>query len=256
MTPSFSSACFALAERYERGLHVGPWFGQAKVDGVRALAVRGAEGGVELVLRSGHVLSRDCALCRELADLPEGYCLDGELVVSGANFEDTLAAVRRRDMAALRFVAFDLFRPGELRRYRLRRDDLLRYVEGKTWVEPVLQWPGMLAEDCDVSQALAEMLALGYEGLILRRDVPWEPGQSSDLLKVKPYCDREFEVLELNRRGRYSTTATLKAENGLRFKVVVPCAVEVGALVTVRYDGFTARGVPRFARFIAVRDYE
>ena len=85
------------------------------------------------------------------------------------------------------------------------------------------------------------------------------------MLKFKPYDDAEARVLALLcRQGQArSRLGALLVETGegLRFKLgggfsdaqrAAPPAV--GSLVTYRYNGLNASGVPRFARFMRVRE--
>lgn len=245
-----------LAERYEEGLHLGPWWAQAKVDGVRCTAVA-TGGAVRLYSRQGKLL-RGCEhIAAELVErLPEGELLDGELYSSSLSFPDIVAAVNRGDCAELHLVAFDSVRPSVPERYRRRWQRLQERVRGCRHVQPVPQLPAMICEPESVQAALREMLAQGWEGLILRADAPWSPGRSEDLLKLKPHCDAEFVVQSRQQDLQLRWVAVCSAANGKPFRVMVPRNVSEGDCITVRYDGYTTTGLPRFPRFVSVRNYE
>ena len=105
----------------------------------------------------------------------------------------------------------------------------------------------------------------GAEGLMLRRDdAPYRGGRSDDLLKLKTFEDAEAVVVgHVPGRGKYAgkTGALLVAlPDGRRLRLGsgLPDAVRrnpppVGTVVTYRFNGTHASGLPRFARFWRVR---
>jgi len=66
-----------------------------------------------------------------------------------------------------------------------------------------------LVEDLDhFNELLDEARAKNWEGLMIRRDVPYEGKRTNDLLKVKDFLDDEFEVID------YETGPMRMVENG------------------------------------------
>ena len=103
----------------------------------------------------------------------------------------------------------------------------------------------------------------GGEGLMLHReDSLYRAGRSADLLKVKPYLDAEARVIaHLPGKGRLDGVlgALLVEEEGTgtRFRLGSGftdaqrrAPPPIGSLVTFKYQGRTARGLPRFPSFL------
>lgn len=101
--------------------------------------------------------------------------------------------------------------------------------------------------------------------MLHRGDAPYAARRSDDLLKLKPYEDAEARVLaHLPGRGKYAGllgALLVERPDGLQFRLGggFPDARRrkpppVGSWVTCRYNGLTEDGVPRFARFLRVRD--
>jgi len=70
------------------------------------------------------------------------------------------------------------------------------------------------------------------------------------VIKMKPKHTDEAVVIGVEGK-------VLRVEfNGVAFKLDAICIVQIGQLVTFEYSGFYKSGKPRFANFLAVRDYE
>ena len=108
--------------------------------------------------------------------------------------------------------------------------------------------------------------AAGGEGLVVRNpDSTYETGRSLNALKVKRFDDMEGRVVGY-RPGKgklQGMTGALwvEIEGGKRFYIgsgltdrerTTPPAM--GSVVTFKHQGFTNKGLPRFASFLRVRD--
>jgi hypothetical protein len=52
-----------------------------------------------------------------------------------------------------------------------------------------------------ITVIMAEHLSNGFEGIIIRHPYkPWEPKQSANILKIKPGCEDDYEILAVNLR--------------------------------------------------------
>ena len=231
-----------------------------KLDGVR-----GRWDGRRLWTRGGHPVDAPAWFTAGWPRLP----MDGELWLGRGRFDALSVLVRHPpdDDTAwrnVRFLVFDL--PGhggsfEARVHAMR--DLLR--EGvPPWLRPVAQ---SRVRDHDQLQArLRAVLDAGGEGLMLHhRDARYQAGRSGGLLKLKPHDDAEARVVaHLPGRGKYAGMAgalLVERDDGTRFRLGsglsdaergAPPAL--GSLVTYRYNGLTPNGLPRFPRYLRVRE--
>jgi len=106
----------------------------------------------------------------------------------------------------------------------------------------------------------------GGEGLMLHRaDALYRAGRSDDLLKLKPWDDAEAVVVaHLSGSGKYAGrlgALLVELPNGQRLRIGSGFSdaqrdhpPAVGTTITYRYRGQTAKGLPRFATFLRVRE--
>jgi len=196
--------------------------------------------------------------------------MDGELWLGRGRFDEASTLVRHppgddAPWRELRFLAFDL--PGHGGRFEARVHalrDLLDRPSGLPWLRPVAQ--SRVADRGQLQARLRAVLDAGGEGLMLHhRDALYAPGRSDHLLKLKPHDDAEARVVaHLPGKGKYAGlvgSLLVEREDGARFRLgsglsdaerAAPPAI--GSLVTYRYNGLTPNGLPRFARFIRVRE--
>lgn len=117
----------------------------------------------------------------------------------------------------------------------------------------------------------------GYEGIMLKKDVPYFFGRSFDMLKYKKFKDAEYKIVDFeegkgNLKG-IAAAVICETDNGEQFKAGVTGTQEyarnlyenrneyVGKLATIKYQELTPMkdgkgGVPRFGKMMSVRDYE
>lgn len=112
---------------------------------------------------------------------------------------------------------------------------------------------------------LAKVESLGGEGVIIKNPtLPFRPGRSPHILKVKNFSDMEGTVIAHNPgSGAFKGmlgSLTLQLENGIVFKLGTGFTIEqrrhpppLGAIVTFKHQGYTQNGIPRFASFMRVR---
>jgi DNA ligase-1 len=132
------------------------------------------------------------------------------------------------------------------------------------WVVPVPQARASTHED--LQALLDKTMRMGGEGLMLHRGASlYRAERSADLLKFKPYEDADARVLaHVPGRGRHTGrmgALLVESPEGRRFKLgggfsdaqrEHPPAV--GSWVSYRYNGTNPGGLPRFARFLRVRE--
>jgi DNA ligase 1 len=95
---------------------------------------------------------------------------------------------------------------------------------------------------------VASIISICGEGAMIRR--------GREVHKCKPSCDAEAVVREVMPSG---CSIAVDSRHGV-FKLAVPLGAflppSVGAVVTYRFSGFTARGLPRHARLMRERPAE
>jgi len=181
-------------------------------------------------------------------------------------FEETISTVRSATPDArwknVRFMVFDAPRAKGTFEERMQ---FLRATLSETnrYVRVVRQ------ERCQgVTHLLAErdrVVRQGGEGLMLRQPgSPYDPRRSPTLLKVKPYDDAEATVIA-HEPGKGKLAGKLGAlqvrtNDGREFSIgsgftdaqrKSPPAI--GTVITYRFRGLTAKGMPRFPSYLRVR---
>jgi len=249
-----------LATDYGGAGDVSDYWVSEKLDGVR-----GRWDGQQLWTRGGQRISPPAWFT---AKWPR-VAMDGELWMGRGRFEDVSALVRsiQPDDAAwreVRFMVFDLPDHGGIFEARVMQMRTLLPATGAAWLQAIEQFRLDDAEKLDAR--LKEVVAAGGEGLMLHhRSARYGAGRSGSLLKYKPFQDAEARVVaHAPGKGKYAGmmgALLLELPDGRRFRLgtgftdaqrAEPPAI--GSIVTYRYNGLTAKGLPRFARFLRIRN--
>ena len=201
-----------------------------------------------------------------LAELPRDIALDGELWIGHGKFEETTSIVRSETpddrWKRVHYMVFDA--PAAKGTFEKRTQFLRATVsEGNRFVTVVAQ------ERCQgVAQLLAErdrVVRQGGEGLMLRQpESAYEAGRSPTLLKVKPYDDAEATVIAHEAgKGKFADklgSLRVRTDDGREFSIgsgLTDAEREspppVGTVITYRFQGLTAKGLPRFPSYLRVR---
>ena len=249
-----------LADVYRQGVVLDDYWVSEKYDGVR-----GYWDGAALWTRGGERVVAPAWFTAPLPRVP----LDGELWAGRGRFALAVSTVRSQapnDLTwhEMRFMVFDLPRqPGDFTT-RLAALRKLLPIVGAPWVVPVAQ------ERATTHEALRALMdktvKMGGEGLMLHRGASLYRGErNADLLKVKPYDDAEARVVaHLEGKGRHAGrlgALLVEMPDGQRFRLGGGFTdaqrddpPPVGSWVTYRYNGTHPGGLPRFARFLRVRE--
>lgn len=248
-----------LVDVYRGGVDLSRYWVSEKFDGVR-----GYWDGHRLLTRGGQVVPVPAWFTRNWPDTP----LDGELWVGYGQFSRASAIVRTADADdpawhEVTYRVFDL--PGHGGDFDARVPAIVRTVAaiGDPWVVAVRQF--RVTNEIQLHAALKRVVDKGGEGLVLHRgDTAYRAGRGVGLLKLKPYEDAEAQVVAIQPgRGRLAGkmgSIEVRTLDGHRFSIGSGFSDEeranpppVGSWVTYRFNGLTATGLPRFARFMRVR---
>ena len=247
-----------LAQGYRDAAAVEQYWISEKLDGVR-----GRWDGEQLLTRGGYPV-------RVPDWFTQGwpaYPMDGELWLGRGRFAQISALVRSSDVPEqawrhVRFMVFDLPEHGGPFSERVAVMAGLTAL-GSDYLLPVQQ--SRLPNSAALARELERVVALGGEGLMLHhQSARYHAGRSDALLKYKLHDDAEaFVVGYTAGQGKYAGQVgalIVEDEQGRRFRLgsglsdvdrVTPPAL--GSRVTYRYNGLTAGGMPRFARYLRER---
>ena len=249
-----------LAEVYRPGMSLADYWVSEKYDGVR-----GYWDGKQLWTRGGE---RVVAPAWFTASLPK-QPLDGELWAGRGRFAHAVSTVRSQtpnDVAwrQMHFMVFDLpAQPGDFTARLAALRKLLPITEAP-WVVPVPQ--ERATTHAELQALLDKTVKMGGEGLVLHRGGSLYRGErNNDLLKVKPYDDAEARVVaHVPGKGKHTGrlgALVVETPEGKRFKLGTGLTdaerdnpPPVGSWITYRYNGTHPSGLPRFARFMRIRD--
>jgi len=183
----------------------GSWFASRKLDGVRVLAL--IDDKVRFMSRKGQEFKSLKVLKASIDALPvdlSGYVLDGEMCImrdGKEDFREAVSQIRRNNfiIAHPRYKVFDILtmkefmagRGSDRRPLSKRLENLKDIVDPSGCIEVLEQTP--VTEE-SYAALLKESEVNGWEGLILRRDVPYVGKRSKDMLKVKKFHEAEYVV--------------------------------------------------------------
>jgi DNA ligase-1 len=249
-----------LAGTYRPGVPVPAFLVSEKLDGVRA-----RWDGQALWTRGGARITPPASFTRGWPAEP----MDGELWIGRGRFDEVSATVRRVDAdpqswRAVRFMLFDLpAQPGPFAGRVARMRVLVAATENPSLAMiPQRRFDTAAGLDAE----MARVVAGGGEGLMLhRRDALYRPGRSDALLKYKPFEDAEAQVVaHIPGKGKYIGmlgALQVRTPEGRSFRIGSgftdaqrAAPPPPGTWLTYRYNGLTANGLPRFARFVRMRD--
>ncbi len=249
-----------LATSYHGHAEVQAYLVSEKLDGVR-----GRWDGQALWTRGGERIHAPAWFTRGWPTTP----LDGELWIGHGRFDEASALVRTDDpddprWQAMHFMVFDLPGEGAVFASRVSHLQALIGAAGNPQLRMIAQRRVTSAAALDAW--LQQVVDAGGEGLMLhRRDAHYVAGRSDALLKYKPFDDAEARVVGYAPgQGKYAGllgALLVETADGRRFRLGSGLSdaerttpPPVGTWVTYRYNGLTSKGLPRFARFLRVRD--
>lgn len=198
----------ALSEKFEDKIvnfSKDTWYASRKLDGVRCLVVSDEKGKVTCFSRQGKIFETMGRVEKAVEDLGiKNHVIDCEVCLldnDADDFQGIMKLIRKKDFTIPNPVCkvFDM----------ITADEFSSRKSVRTLSERLADIPKMIPEGHPVLQVLtqtvvksrdqydslmAEAAEKGWEGLILRKDAPYQGKRSKDLLKCKNFHDAEYVV--------------------------------------------------------------
>ncbi|EKO3432866.1 DNA ligase [Vibrio fluvialis] len=250
----------AQANEYHDGINIYEYWQSEKLDGIRAIW-----NGKQLLTRNGNPIYAP----RWFTDPLPDYALEGELWAGRGHFalvQQTVLDHTPSDEAwrKIDFMLFDM--PDAAGDYTKRYYNLIHVVDSASSKHiKYIEHTPVLSEQ-ELLRYLDTLVDENGEGIMLRKvTARYQAGRSNDLLKLKKHQDAEARVVGYKiGNGKYKGlmgSVLVRTDEGTEFYVGTGFSdeqrlnpPEIGSLITYRYNGLTAEGKPRFARFVRVRE--
>lgn len=301
----------SLANKYQDRIDKNklefPYCTEEKLDGIRCWISMDCDGNI--IMRSRK--NKEFVACPHIKNneivkrffklYPDGI-LDGELYnhLLKDDFNKIVSLVKKTkpkgdDLSlserTIMFYCFDAYFPSmDYLPYSKRKEIVLSLATSYEWTvgtNPKMvnylhfyvvgAVPNLVSNENEVEDAITEAVSEGYEGIMLKKDVPYFFGRSFNMLKYKKFKDAEYRIVDFeegkgNLKG-IAAAVICETDNGEQFKAGVTGTQDyarslyenrneyVGNLATIKYQELTPMkdgkgGVPRFGKMIEIRNYE
>ena len=234
---------------------------ERKIDGTRSLCLIDSNGKVKFYSRKGKEFHTLDVLKKELEDFvalhPEynNKVLDGEMCIIDGNgnedFQGIMKEITRKDHTIKNpsYCVFDLLELEDFNNgcstetYKPRLNKLKTFVETiKSSHIKLIEYAYYTPEVFDTWQK--KVLNNGWEGLIARKDVPYEGKRSRNLLKYKNFSDAEYVVKDVVLDGNATILVGGKTQ---RIKCVQSLVIEHKGYIVNVGSGLTQQQRIEFA---------
>jgi DNA ligase 1 len=227
----------ALANTYEGGIdfEAEEWYSSRKLDGCRCITII-KDGVINFYSREGHEFLTLNNLKPTIQDLIENFgslVLDGEICITDENgnedFKSIMKEIKKKDHTIKHptYIVFDMLRLDEF----YGREKSEKLIERVVWREDhkniKIVKQTLVKNEEHLSELIAEADEKGWEGLIIRKNIPYEGKRSKAMLKVKKFKDAEFKVKALRNGPFRITNKTTGLEE----------TIETLSAITIEYKG-------------------
>lgn len=186
------------------------WYVSRKLDGVRCIAYVDESGEPKFFSRSGKEFDTLGKIAEQIkkAGLRK-IVLDGEICMVDENgdedFQGIIKEIKRKDhtIQTPKFLVFDILHQDEFdnktsdRIFSERQDELETFFDTYDFdgfIEQVYQF--YVDSEEDLQDHMDTAVQSNWEGLMLRKDAPYQGKRSSDIMKVKKFHDAEYVVID------------------------------------------------------------
>lgn len=183
------------------------WFMSRKLDGNRLILIKKGEN-VTCFSRQGKEIKTLGVLKRVIGKVSGDFVLDGEVCIidenGNENFQEIMKVITKKNYTIERPVmkVFDKLTEDEFYGRKESDNFEVRYEELRLFFlcnpdinsnfNLVEQKPVVSKEE--LMEAFTESRKKGWEGLMIRKNIPYECGRTNNLLKVKGFFDNEYTV--------------------------------------------------------------
>ena len=199
----------ALATKYEPkfcDFENEKWLASRKLDGVRCI-IRKEQDEITAYSRQGNEFTTLQKVLDDVKLMPGDFVLDGEICMMDENgnedFQGIMKQIKRKNhtIEKPKYVIFDYLsleefdtKQGTLKlseRIAELKDEI--YYDGYYSTLSILDQV-IVKDEEHLSEMILEADKMGYEGIMVRKDVGYEGKRSKNLLKCKKFFDAEYKV--------------------------------------------------------------
>ena len=186
------------------------WFVSRKLDGCRCICIIDENGEPKYFSRAGNEFLTLKNLDAEIISLGlKNMVIDGEICMldenGNENFQGIIKEIKRKDHTIENpfFYMFDLLTLEEFVNKEGTTPFAMRDVALENlFYEKEFKNIGYLEQKVLIDEAMLTHYIglakeLGWEGLMLRKDAPYQGKRSNDVLKVKSFYDAEYIVVDI-----------------------------------------------------------
>lgn len=272
-----------LCYSYDKAVHSDNYevYMQPKIDGIRCIT-KISNGVVHCISRNNNMFAVELAdyiktLVGPILESNYEVFLDGEIVSTSGYLEDA-KPITNGTLINGQYILFDMVISGfEGVTYKDRYEKLNSIIQRCSEGDPSKLILKMIPTRSDTfgraDEYLNSVIKSGFEGLIIRdpNSIYEHNKRSKGLLKYKRVITEEYTILDIlegkgNRRGLASSIrfkheghdffAGVKLTNEECQKIWIDRDKHIGKMATVEYLDKTKYNVPKFAKFVTIRDYE
>lgn len=245
----------ALAKHFKNDMQSSSYWVSEKMDGIRCYW-----NGEALLTRNGRTIHAPKWFTQSFPK----EALDGELWIGRGSYQLLTKIVldKRPNIPLWEKVSFQVFDlPASKAPFELRQEQLKAVITATNAPHLKLVKQTKMNNLQAIQSHLKDLVNNGAEGLMLRTpDSPYQSGRSNYLYKMKIRQDAEARVIAYQSgRGKFENmmgAIWVEMEDGTLFKIGTgfnhnerknPPAI--GSEITYSFQGFTEKGLPRFASF-------
>lgn len=209
------------------------WYCSRKLDGVRCICVKKGDD-IRFYSRTGKEYLTLGKVIDEIASLPIDFAVfDGELCLVDKNgqedFQGVMREIRKKDHTIENpvYKIFDYLTVKEFENekgevplsFRLERLSLIIETYRGNILQVLPQAPVNNEEQLQLG--LEAAAKKGWEGLMIRKDIPYEGRRTNNLLKLKKFFDDEYKVVDIEIGNMRFADGNTEVEEEVMVKAVI-----------------------------------